>query len=109
MRFAGSNTDFAHHEAGTHLGIEGSIVRKAKANSRKQGKSVSEFFEEVVEQATSARKPARNAWSESGAERWALRTPMPRAMTAWAGWSAWHARKAHAPGRSGRDAGLDQP
>jgi hypothetical protein len=46
------------------LSIEESIVRKAKANSRRQGKSVSEFFEEVVEQATSGRKPERKAWSE---------------------------------------------
>ncbi len=45
------------------LSIEESIVRKAKANSRKQGKSVSEFFEEVVEQATSGSKPERKAWS----------------------------------------------
>lgn len=47
------------------LSIEESIVRKAKANSRKQGKSVSEFFEEVIEQATSAHKPERKAWSET--------------------------------------------
>lgn len=47
------------------LSIEESIVRKAKANSRRQGKSVSEFFEEVVEQATSAKKPERKAWSET--------------------------------------------
>lgn len=46
------------------LSIEESIVRKAKANSRKQGKSVSEFFEEVVEKATSVAKPERKAWSE---------------------------------------------
>jgi siderophore synthetase component len=46
------------------LSIEESIVRKAKANSRRQGKSVSEFFEEVVEQATSGRKPERKTWSE---------------------------------------------
>ena len=45
------------------LSIEESIVRKAKANSRRQGKSVSEFFEEVVEQATSRNKPGRTAWS----------------------------------------------
>jgi len=47
------------------LSIEESIVRKAKANSRRQGKSVSEFFEEVVEQATNAKKPERKAWSET--------------------------------------------
>jgi siderophore synthetase component len=46
------------------LSIEESIVRKAKANSRRQGKSVSEFFEEVVEQATSGKKPERKSWSE---------------------------------------------
>lgn len=45
------------------LSIEESIVRKAKANSRRQGKSVSEFFEEVVEHATSAKKPERALWS----------------------------------------------
>lgn len=46
------------------LSIEESIVRKAKANSRRQGKSVSEFFEEVVEKATSRTKPERTAWSD---------------------------------------------
>lgn len=47
------------------LSIEKSIVRKAKANSRKQHKSLSEFFEEVVVQATSASKPECEAWSET--------------------------------------------
>lgn len=45
------------------LSIEGAIVRKAKAYSRKCGKSVSEFFEEVVEQATNSKKPERKSWS----------------------------------------------
>ncbi|HQW04950.1 MAG: ribbon-helix-helix protein, CopG family [Flavobacteriales bacterium] len=46
------------------LSIEESLVRKAKANSRKQGKSVSEFLEEAIEEATNKKKPARKRWSE---------------------------------------------
>lgn len=45
------------------LSIEGAIVRKIKAYSRRSGKSVSEFFEEVVAQATTNTKPERKLWS----------------------------------------------
>ncbi len=45
------------------LSIEGAIVRKIKAYSRRSGKSVSEFFEDVVEQITNNKRPDRKPWS----------------------------------------------
>ncbi len=46
------------------LSIDAALVRKAKAHSKRVGKSVSELFEEAIEKASSASKPERKQWSD---------------------------------------------
>jgi len=45
------------------LSVDPSVVRKAKAHSKRRHKSVSEFFEEAVEKAAGNTSLPRRSWS----------------------------------------------